>query len=130
MTFYPDFTLMKASKPEHKYNWYILRESCEVTELVLLIPEGFITDFSTVPRILWPIIPPHAKAMAPSILHDYMYVAHPFSDRMSEKEERLFADNYFKMTLTQQGLPKWQVSAMYWAVRLFGKKRFKNNGEK
>jgi hypothetical protein len=130
MTYFPDITLMKASKPEDKYNWYRVREDSEYTEIGVTIPEGFITDFASIPRFFWNILPPHGQAMAPSVLHDYFYTVHPFSYKMNAEEERKYADELFYKMLLAQGIKKWQAKIMYKAVRWFGKKRFENNGKK
>jgi len=41
------------------------------TEIV--IPKGFITDFASIPRVLWPIIEPDGPLCVGSILHDFGY---------------------------------------------------------
>jgi len=36
------------------------------------IPAGFVTNFASVPRILWPILPPRGKYAPATIEHDYL----------------------------------------------------------
>jgi hypothetical protein len=130
MTYYPDITLMKALSKGAKFNWYTVREDCEVSFIGVTIPQGFVSDFATVPRFLWSILPPHGLAQAPSVLHDYFYVEHPYEGLMGEKAERYFADDLFYRMLLAQKVSKWQAKAMYWAVRIFGKNRYQNHGKR
>ena len=38
------------------------------------IPEGFITDFASIPRGLWNILPPqHAHVGKAGVIHDWLY---------------------------------------------------------
>lgn len=39
----------------------------------LVIPRGFLTDGASVPRFLWPILPPFGPYNKASLLHDYLY---------------------------------------------------------
>lgn len=78
----------------------------------IVVPVGFITNFASVPRPLWPIIGPidrHAKA---ATLHDYLYSIQECS--------RIEADRVFKEALKACKVKPWKVKAMYYAVRLFG----------
>jgi Protein of unknown function (DUF1353) len=37
------------------------------------VPVGFVTDFASIPRPLWAVIPPRGKYNRPAIIHDYLY---------------------------------------------------------
>lgn len=133
MTIYP---VVSVEKVNEGFNIYMVNQECDVRG-VTIIPVGFFTDFASVPRILWPLIPPQGEAMPASVLHDYFYTVHPLgtpegqeprSTDMPMEEERLFADNLFRQHLMERGLAKWQVTAMYKAVRWFGKFRFEHYG--
>ena len=39
----------------------------------IVIPVGFVTNFASIPKILWSILPPIGKYTSISILHDYLY---------------------------------------------------------
>lgn len=62
---------------------------------VVDVPAGFITDFASVPRILWNILPPTGKYGKAAVVHDRLYqsphlelcVGYP-----SFKVDRYFAD--------------------------------------
>ncbi len=77
------------------------------------IPEGFETDFASIPRILWPLFPPDGPWLEASIVHDYCYREQvPFS--------RFFADALFRELMARYGVPRWRRVLFYYAVRLCG----------
>src|SRR5690625_4178692 len=41
---------------------------------ILHIPEGFIWDLSSVPRLLWTLLPPDGDMEIGVIIHDYLYI--------------------------------------------------------
>ena len=53
------------------------------------VPEGFVTDFASIPRVLWSIIGSPASGLYrnPSVLHDFWYKNNKYSRR---KCDRLF----------------------------------------
>jgi len=82
----------------------------------IVIPKGFITDFASTPRILYPIIPQIGIYNKACIIHDYLY------------QEKIFprktCDLYFLQAMKILGVPKWKRNLMFAAVRLFGKKYY------
>lgn len=36
-------------------------------------PAGFLTDYASIPRLLWAIIPPRGRYNRPAIIHDFLY---------------------------------------------------------
>ena len=44
-----------------------------VLGVVVRIPAGFVTDFASIPRPLWPLLSPTGILMIPAILHDWYY---------------------------------------------------------
>lgn len=77
------------------------------------IPAGFITDFASVPRLFWALMPPNGRYTKAAIIHDYMY-----HNGMATKKD---ADLVFKSAMKQLGVPKWKAEIMYFAVRIFGR---------
>jgi len=124
---YPDIRIRPNLDPDGKYDWFEVVQTCVVKEMGVSIPEGYITDFASVPRWLWPLIPPHGRAAGPSVLHDFMYTSKLFSAWLTDDGARAAADLVFYHKLREIGIKKWQAKAMYWAVRLFGKKRYGND---
>ena len=80
----------------------------------LYVPLGFITDYASVPRIplLYTLF--NGVANRPATLHDYMYSSSSIS--------RTTADTLFLNAMCEENTVSWKAYAMYYAVRLFGKK--------
>jgi hypothetical protein len=76
------------------------------------VPAGFKTDFASVPRIFWSIIPPYGRYGKAAVLHDYFYR----TDSIPKDK----ADLEFKNAMIILNVPKWKVFTLYNAVRLFG----------
>lgn len=76
------------------------------------VPEGFSTDFASVPRlpVLYAVV--GNTAHAPAVVHDYLYA----SREVSRRE----ADEVFYEAMAVIGVPKWKALPMFWAVRAFG----------
>lgn len=80
----------------------------------IIIPAGYITDFATVPRLLWSIIPPIGRHNRAALLHDYLY-----DNRIGS---RIFADKLFKKILLEDGVGRLKAEIMYLGVRIGGRK--------
>jgi hypothetical protein len=94
------------------YNEFEYHVGCYPSEEVIKIPQGFRTNFLSIPRIFWPIISPidtHAKA---AVVHDYCYSVGYESKKRS--------DDIFREALDVLGVKKWKIFCMYWALRSFG----------
>lgn len=37
------------------------------------IPAGFVTDLTSIPRLLWSLYPPHGNYLPAAVVHDYLY---------------------------------------------------------
>ena len=82
--------------------------------LPVTVPAGFNTDFASVPRIFWVVIPPAGSYSLAAIVHDYLYRAQP--DGWTRKR----ADHCFKTIMAELGVPWWKRSVMFRAVRIGG----------
>lgn len=85
----------------------------------LIIPEGFIWDLSSVPRLLWGILPPDGDFELASLIHDYLY--------STKIRSRKFADDeMLKWSKGTSGTDrKWSIrnfdnQLRYVTVRAFG----------
>jgi len=77
--------------------------------LTITVPQGTDTDLATVPRFLWPLVPPHdPKFAAAFVLHDYLCRWHGFS--------RVMADAILYEALRVLGASVLSASITYWAV--------------
>jgi hypothetical protein len=83
---------------------------------IITVPTGYITDGSSIPRILWPVFTPwYTEARRASCIHDYIY------SHLYKSHTRKFADKAFKAILLKDGSSKFVAYIFYRAVRLFGR---------
>ena len=80
--------------------------------LRVCVPDGFVTDFASVPRLPLVYLLAGGTGNAAAVIHDYEYQTHETS-----KEA---ADDLFREALGVLGEPRWRRLLMYWAVRWFG----------
>jgi hypothetical protein len=80
------------------------------SEEIITVPEGFITDFASVPRIFWLVISPVDKHGKAAVIHDYCYYYTPYS--------RKVADLIFSEALKVLHVKPWKVFCMYHGVRI------------
>lgn len=76
------------------------------------IPEGFVTDFASIPRIFWRVLPPWDKHVTASVIHDWLY--------KSGRVSRALADQIFLWAMEDIGVAKWKRTVIYWGVRVGG----------
>jgi hypothetical protein len=81
------------------------------------VPEGFETDFASVPRFFWRVVSPWGRYSPAAVVHDCLYA----TGRVSRAQ----ADRIFLELMQRLGVPLWKRSLMYGAVRLFGAGRWK-----
>lgn len=43
------------------------------SNMAVVVPAGFVTDFASIPRALCPLLPPTGKYLAAAIIHDFLY---------------------------------------------------------
>ncbi len=110
--------LIVTKKNNHKWQLFFpfeyhvgSKESDEIIE----VPSGFITDFASIPRIFWNILPPAGKYGKAAIIHDWLYRRLGLG-----VYTRLESDNIFL-----EGMKVLKVNIitryiMYIAVRIFG----------
>lgn len=80
----------------------------------IVVPAGFVSNGTSVPRILWSIFPPHDYYVKAAILHDYLY-----NKGIGTRKE---ADLVFYEALGVLGMPKLLRKGFYYAVRWFGRR--------
>jgi hypothetical protein len=76
------------------------------------VPATFTTDFASVPRPLWSIVPPTGLYTKAAVIHDWLYV--------SQSVSRRDADGIFRRIMREAGVGKPKRYIMWAAVRLFG----------
>lgn len=97
--------------------WKVLEEfeywvGEEVTSEVIVVPAGFITDFASIPRVFWRILPPTDTYGKAAVIHDRLY---DLGIKTREECDKIFLD-----AMEVLGVPAWKRYTMYWALRGFG----------
>ena len=76
------------------------------------VPEGFPTDFASIPRPFWIILPPDGQYTQSAVLHDFLYYSRIYKRKKS--------DLIFIESMKVLNVPFWKRHTIYRAVRLFG----------
>jgi hypothetical protein len=88
------------------------------TGLIIEVPAGFETDYASVPRFFWRLLPPWGQHGKAAVLHDFLY-------RQASGVSKVVADAVFVDAMSSLGVPWWQRMAMFWAVALFGRSSYR-----
>ncbi len=104
---------------QYPYDWEIIEPIIVMLTngASLKIPENYVTDFTSVPRILWSFIAPIGQYNLAAIIHDYLYTEHDYVRAFADREFLAWM-NYFE--------PEHQTrnKVMFYALRIFGKPRW------
>lgn len=124
MPFLTQLAITEAGVEDARSFWWRLLSPLEYQGKMeqFIVPEGFITDFASVPCALWSVFPPYGKYTKAAVVHDWLYAA----GKVSRKD----ADGIFSRMMREAGV-KWRRPLMWFAVRLFGGrswKRYRKNG--
>jgi Protein of unknown function (DUF1353) len=85
------------------------------------VPVGFVTDFASIPRIFWSLLPPDGKYTHPAIVHDYNY--------WTQTRPREDADQILKIMMEDFSVGAATTTAIYSAVRTFGGRAWDSNAK-
>jgi len=88
----------------------------------IVVPIGFITDFASVPKLFWSILPPTGKYGKAAVVHDFLYWT-----AIVSKDD---ADSIFLEAMKVLGVGKITRGIMYRAVSWFGKSAWDGHREK
>lgn len=81
------------------------------------VPDGYKTNFASVPRFFWRILPPDGPHREAAIIHDAMYDAgYP---------SRWLADAIFYEAMNELGVSLWKRLLMWFFVRLFASNAYR-----
>lgn len=78
----------------------------------IIVPKGFQTDFASIPRIFWNILPPTGKWGPAAVVHDYGY--------QTQTLRRDQVDSLLLHGMEDLGVGWFARHLIYRAVRLFG----------
>lgn len=96
-------------KTHREFGYYVGEEG---SSDLITVPEGFLTDFASVPRPFWILFPPDGQYTQAAVLHDFLY-----STQLRPRKE---ADNIFLEAMEVLGVPLIKRRIMWRAVRMFG----------
>ncbi len=94
----------------------------------VVVPKGFVTDFASIPRLFWSILPPDGPYVYAAIIHDYLY--------WCQTGSREAADNTLRYAMGDFHVSQITITSIYSGVRAGGdaawmeNARLKKNGEK
>lgn len=104
------------------HTWKVIREFDYHTDVrmvwVVKVPVGFFTDFASVPKLLWNLMPPTGRYGKAAVVHDYLYR----TVGIATKNE---ADEIFLEAMKALGVSAVLRYAMYYGVRFFGGSSYK-----
>ena len=79
---------------------------------VVVVPAGFVTDFASVPKAVWNVLPKWEKCGPGAVVHDYLY--------WQQEQPREKADKYFLEAMSDNKVGWIKRKTIYGAVWLFG----------
>jgi hypothetical protein len=88
----------------------------EESDEVIIVPQGFITDFASVPRIFWNIFPPYGKYGKAAVVHDALYQTKGMRGKYTRKE----CDEIFLQCMEVLNVGFLTRRIIYRNVRMFG----------
>ncbi len=86
----------------------------------IIVPAGFVTEFASIPRVLWSELSPVGEHTLAAIVHDYLYWFQPC--------ERQEADNLLMIAMRDGGVSDLQRGAVYTGVRMGSADAWNANG--
>jgi hypothetical protein len=95
--------------------WCILQPliyCSDVAKTVFVVPEGFVTDFASVPRLPLAFLLTGDSAHEAAVVHDYLY--------REQQVSRSVADAVFREAAGISGEPGWKSWLMWAGVRIGG----------
>lgn len=74
--------------PEWATSELVSGHSADKSEPIIRVPAGFVTDFASIPRAFWVVLPPTGKYGKAAVVHDYLYVMGGIIPCELEKHQR------------------------------------------
>lgn len=83
------------------------------------VPEGFVTDLTSIPRVLWQLLRPEGRYAYAAVVHDYLY--------WKQTRSRGEADQILKIAMEDSKVDPKIVETISLTVRAFGQAAWDNN---
>ena len=94
-----------------------LRYRSDLLAGIVDVQSGFVTDFASIPKVLWNVLPPHGAYDRPAIVHDKLYQDGTFQ---GVAIDRGTADRVLLEGMKVVGVSTWQRWAIFAGVRTGG----------
>jgi len=85
---------------------------------VILVSKGFTTDGSSIPRVLWSILPVWANDSRAGVIHDYLCYRIAANTPHPEAPTRDHADRIFFEAMEALNIGRVRKYVLYWGVRI------------
>lgn len=92
---------------------------------LLTVPDDFVTDFASVPKLLRWFVPKYGKYNKATVLHDFLC-----KEASAGRFDRAAADGIFRRSMRELGVGYLRRRLMWVGVRLGGKLKGGSNNEK
>jgi hypothetical protein len=94
---------------------YAYRYSSLLVDEVITVPPGYRTDFASIPRVFWRILPPDGPYAPAAVIHDWLCDLRGSTGINSRTTHRIFREAMEVLRVAY-----WKRAVMYRAVRWFG----------
>jgi hypothetical protein len=88
-------------------------------EVEIIVPVNYISNGSSIPKLLRGIYSQQGVYVMPSIIHDYLY-----DNKLYSRE---FADKQFLLDMGKTNTSQFTKWLFYYIIRIFGKSNYNNN---
>ena len=127
MTFDAQLELIYSNKATEDLGvdyWVVNKEFTCVLDTTkdqyVIIPQGFLTDGASVPRMFWSFFPSWGKYGQAATVHDFLCEYLIISDNGRVRSiTRKECDQFFLKLMIEMNVPKMKRLLMYWGVSLF-----------
>jgi len=86
----------------------------------ITVPAGFVTDFASIPRLLYVLIPPRGRYNRPAIVHDFLYHYAPIDPMTGKPCTQARADSIIREACEDVDDRLTQRWAIYLGLRVGG----------
>jgi hypothetical protein len=117
----PRFTTTLQVEDNDGFPFKLLHPLTYVTDVdhrgTFSVPTGFLTDYASIPRVLWNVLPPVGAYDAAAVLHDFLYQTGTINLASITRAE---ADAILLEAMEVKKVAAWQRRFIYAGIRLGG----------
>ncbi len=104
--------------------YYVYRDTNKGRDYHIEVPPKFMTDYASIPGVLWWFGKPWGKHGMAAVIHDWLYWEQKLC---GENLSRKYADEIFHRCMVDSQVSKSKARLMYWAVKWFAKGAWDGN---